>query len=125
MNIPWTGNSCCSSPASILYRLGATVVAWLVLSLVGLIWCPLHATSAITILFAMSAGCFANCRHNHTYHYFIDGPIFLVAALLFLLLTLGTAQFPSWAVWVPLSGDLLRIRINRSSTNGPSYGRET
>src|SRR5215471_4859989 len=82
--------------------LGATIFAWAILSLIGVIWRPLHASSAITILFAMSAGCFANWIRNHTYHCFIDGPLFLVAGALFLVRGFGFVQFPSWAVWLPL-----------------------
>jgi hypothetical protein len=80
----------------------AQPVAWITLSLIGLTWYRLHATSAITILFAMSAGCIANWIRNRTYHCFVDGPIFLIAGSTFLLRTLGIIQFPSSAIWVPL-----------------------
>src|SRR6266852_1930057 len=87
-------NACCSSSASMKYWLCATICSWAILSLIGTIWQPLHATSAITVLFAMSAGCFANWIRNRTYHCFIDGPLFLVAASLFLLRALGLYTFP-------------------------------
>ena len=102
-----TKNACCSSPASIEYWLGATVVAWALLSLIGLIYYPLHATSAITVLFAMAAGCFANWIRNRTYHCFVDGPLFLVAGALFLFRAIGIVRFPSWAVWFPLFAGVL------------------
>jgi hypothetical protein len=84
------------------YWLCVTICSWAILSLTGTTWQSLHATSAITILFAMSAGCFANWIRNRTYHCFIDGPLFLVAASLFLLRALGVVHFPSAAVWFPL-----------------------
>src|SRR5215471_19075551 len=95
-------NACCTSPAAAMFWFCATVVAWGILSLIGALWQPLHATSAITVLFAMSAGCFANWNRNRTYHCSIDGPLFLVGGGLFLLRTLGIVDFPSWVVWLPL-----------------------
>lgn len=95
-------DACCSSPAAIRYWLGVTIVAWAILSLIGVIWQPLHATSAITVLFAMAAGCFANWIRNRTYHCFIDGPLFLIAGSLFLLRILDIVHFRSWAIWVSL-----------------------
>ncbi|HKW98655.1 MAG TPA: hypothetical protein VJN43_13040 [Bryobacteraceae bacterium] len=95
-------SACCSSPGAILYWLCVTIVAWALLGLMGAIWEPLQAKSAITILFAMSAGCFANWIRNRTYHCLIDGPLFLVSGALFLLRRLGVVHFPSWAIWLPL-----------------------
>lgn len=94
--------ACCSSPAAIGYWLGATIIAWVVLSVMGLLWEPLHATSAITILLALSAGCFANWAHNRTYHCSIDGPLFLVAGVLFLLRKLGVFHVQPAVIWIPL-----------------------
>ena len=95
-------NACCSSPAAVVYWLCVTMCSWAVLSLIGTIWHPLHATSAIAILFAMSAGCFANWIRNRTYHCSIDGPLFLVAGALFLLQAIGIVHFPPLIVWLPL-----------------------
>jgi hypothetical protein len=103
MKSGWVKNACCSSPASFTYWLCAAFVTWAILSLIGLLWRPLHAASAITILLAMSAGCFANWMRNRTYHCFLDGPIFLVAGILFLARALGIVHFPSWVIWLPLS----------------------
>jgi hypothetical protein len=85
-----------------MYWLGATVVAWAILSVVGLIWELFHATSAITILLAMSAGCFANWARNRTYHCAIDGPLFLVAGVLFLFRKFGVFQISAMMIWIPL-----------------------
>jgi hypothetical protein len=41
--------------------------------------------SAATILFAMAIGCAANWLKNRTLHCGITGPLFLIAALVFLL----------------------------------------
>jgi len=47
---------CCSSPAAMCYWFAATLIAWGVLSLIGISWPPLHALSPATILFAMAIG---------------------------------------------------------------------
>jgi len=106
-----------------MYWLGVTIVAWAILSLIGTAWQPLHATSAITVLFAMSAGCFANWIRNRTYHCFIDGPLFLVAGSLFLLRTLGLVHFASVVIWCPLLAVVsiafwLEWRISKDRASG-------
>ena len=60
--------ACCSSPSAMCYWLGASLIAWEVLSLMGIYWRPLHALSAATILFAMAIGCVANWLRNRTLH---------------------------------------------------------
>ena len=42
------------------YWLVVSLLAWGVLSLIGIYWQPLHASSAVVCLFAMAIGCFAN-----------------------------------------------------------------
>jgi hypothetical protein len=74
--------ACCSSPAAICYWFVASLIAWGVVSLVGLYWRPLRAASAATILFAMGIGCVANWLRNRTLHCVITGPPFLLAALI-------------------------------------------
>ncbi len=91
--------TCCSSPAAMCYWLAASVIAWGVLSLIGLYWLPLHAVSAPTILLAMAIGCIANWRRNRTLHCAITGPIFLIAAFVFLLSDLSMAHVNSLLVW--------------------------
>lgn len=76
---------CCSNPASICYWFIASVAAWAVLAIIGMLWHPLHAYSAATCLFAMSIGCFANAFKNRTYHCVLTGPLFLIAAILLLI----------------------------------------
>jgi|SRR5215467_1965991 len=75
---------CCSSPASIWYWLFASLAVWALLSSIGMLWHPLHATSAGTCLLAMAGGCFANAIKNRTYHCVLTGPLFLIAGILFL-----------------------------------------
>lgn len=77
--------ACCSSPASICYWLIVSLVAWVILGIIGVFWPPLHAPSAATCLLAMAVGCFANAFKNRTYHCVITGPLFLTAALVLLL----------------------------------------
>jgi hypothetical protein len=52
---------------------------------IGIYWRPLHALSAATIVFAMAIGCIANWLRNRSFHCGITGPLFLVAAVVFLL----------------------------------------
>jgi len=91
--------ACCSSPAAMCYWFAASLIAWGVLSLIGLYWLPLHALSAATILFAMAVGCGANWRRNRTLHCAISGPLFLIAAIVFLLSDVSTVHVNSLVVW--------------------------
>ncbi len=77
--------ACCSSPASICYWLAASLVAWGVLSLIGVFWFPLHASSPSVCLFAMGIGCVANWTKHRSFHCAITGPLFLVGGVVFLL----------------------------------------
>src|SRR6266849_3442806 len=78
--------ACCTSPAAMCYWFAVSLVAWGVLSLIGIYWRPLHALSPATPLFAMAIGCVANWIRNRTFHCAITGPLFLIAALVFLLI---------------------------------------
>ena len=91
--------ACCSSPATMCYWFAASLIAWGVLSLIGLYWRALHALSAATILFAMAIGCVANWFRNRTLHCGITGPLFLIAAVLFLLSDVSIAHVNSLLVW--------------------------
>src|SRR5260370_10526867 len=81
------------------YWFDGSLVAWGVLSLIGLYWRPLHGSSAATILFAMAIGCAANWFRNRTLHCAITGPLFLVAAVVFLLSDVTTTHVNSFLVW--------------------------
>jgi hypothetical protein len=94
-----TQEGCCSSPSSMFYWCMVSLVAWGLLSLVGLVWHPLHATSAVTILFAAAIGCFANWVKNRTYHCSISAWIFLAGAVVFLLTDTGLIQIEPRFVW--------------------------
>jgi hypothetical protein len=91
--------ACCTSPASACYWFAISLVAWGVLSLIGIFWRPLHALAAVTALFAMAIGCVANWRRNRTLHCAITGPLFLIAALVFLLSDLTGTHLNSLLVW--------------------------
>ena len=92
--------ACCSSPASIGYWFAASLVAWGVLSLFGIYWHPLHASSASTILFAMAIGCSANWLRNRTLHCAVSGPVFLIAAFVLLLSGVTTLRVNVSWVWI-------------------------
>jgi hypothetical protein len=92
--------ACCSSPAAIYYWFAASLVAWGILSLLGIYWHPLHASSATTILFAMAIGCAANWLRNRTFHCAISGPVFLIAALVFLLSGMTTFRVSVSWIWI-------------------------
>jgi len=81
------------------YWLAASLIAWGVLGAVGNYWHPLHWYSASTILFAMGAGCVANWRKNHSFHCAVTGPLFLVAASLFLLAEVNMMRVNYSLVW--------------------------
>jgi len=91
--------ACCSSPAAMCYWSAASLVAWGGLSLIGLYWSPLDALSAAAILFAMVIGCVANWLRNRTLHCAITGPLFLIAAVVFLLSDMSMAHVNSLLVW--------------------------
>jgi hypothetical protein len=90
---------CCSSPAAMCYWSAASLIAWGVLSVVGSYWRPLHASSAATVLLAMAIGCVANWFRNRTLHCAITGPLFLVAAAVFLLPGVSRAHVNRLWVW--------------------------
>ena len=79
------GRACCSSPAAICYWFMVSLMAWGVLSLIGIYWSPLHTSSTATCLFAMAIGCLANWLRNRTFHCAITGPLFLIGGVTFLL----------------------------------------
>lgn len=91
--------ACCSSPAAMCFWFAASLIAWGVLSLIGIYWHPLHALSAATILFAMAIGCMANWLRNRSFHCAITGPLFLIAAVMFLLSNMSMARVNSLLVW--------------------------
>ena len=91
--------ACCSSPAAMGYWIAVSLVAWGVLSVIGIYWHPLLALSAATILFAMAIGCAANWLKNRTLHCGITGPLFLIAALVFLLSDVMMTHVNNFFVW--------------------------
>ena len=91
--------ACCTSPAAVCYWFAVSLVAWGVLSLIGIYWRPLHAPSAAACLFAIAIGCAANWLRNRTFHCAITGPLFLIAALVFLVSDLTGTHLNSLLVW--------------------------
>ncbi len=91
--------ACCNSPAAMCYWFAASLIAWGGLSLAGIYWRPLHASSAATILFAMAIGCVANWLRHRTLHCAITGPLFFIAAVVFLLSDMSAARGNSLWIW--------------------------
>ena len=91
--------ACCSSPSAMCYWCTVSLASWGLLSLVGIYWHPLHATSATTVLFAASIGCFANWIKNRTFHCAITTWIFLAGAVVFLLRSVGLIEVEPRFVW--------------------------
>jgi len=81
------------------YWFGASLIAWGLLSVVGIYWYPLHWYSAPTILFAVGIGCIANWLRNRSFHCALTAPLFLIAAMLFLLDILSIARVNVSLVW--------------------------
>jgi len=92
--------ACCSSPAAICYWFIVSLLAWGVLSLVGIYWRPLHASSWATCLFAIAIGCFANWRKNRTFHCSITGPLFLIGGVMLLLSGVRVIHVDTRSVWL-------------------------
>jgi hypothetical protein len=91
--------ACCSSPAAIRYWFITSLMAWGVLSLVGVYCRPLHVSSAATCLLAMAIGCFANWLRNRTFHCAITGPLFLIGGVMFLLSGVHVVHVNTHWVW--------------------------
>jgi hypothetical protein len=91
--------ACCTSPAAMCYWFIVSLIAWGVLSFIGIYWRPLHAPSAAACLFAMAIGCLANWLKNRSFHCAITGPLFLIAGLAFLLARVGVIHFNTVLVW--------------------------
>ena len=91
--------ACCTSAAALRYCFAVSLVAWGVLSLIGVFWPPLQAWSPATPLFAIAIGCVANWIRNRTFHCAITGPLFLIAAAVFLLLEVTRTHVNSVSVW--------------------------
>lgn len=81
------------------YWFAASLIAWGVLGAGGVYGYPLHWYSAATILFAAGIGCLANWLRNRSFHCAITGPLFLIAAILFLADSLGLARMNVNLVW--------------------------
>lgn len=92
--------ACCSSPFAMCFWCFASLLAWGALSLIGIYWYTLHATSAATICFAVAIGCGANWLRNRTLHCGLTGPLFLVAGVLFLLSDARISRINPGMVWL-------------------------
>ena len=93
------GSPCCSSPAAMCYWAAASLIAWGLLSLIGICWRPFRAFSATTIYLAMAAGCGANWLRNRTLHCGITAPLFLMAGLVSFLSETCVISLNTRLVW--------------------------
>jgi hypothetical protein len=75
------------------------LIAWGLLSFVGIYWKPFRALSATTIYLAMAAGCAANWFRNRTLHCGVTAPQFLLAGLVSLLSETHITYVDSDLVW--------------------------
>lgn len=89
----------CTSPAAIGYWIVVSLIVWGALSFIGIYWHPLHASSAATILLAMAVGCAANWFLNRSLHCAITGPLFLIAAVVFLLSDMSMFHVSDRVLW--------------------------
>jgi len=81
------------------YWFAVSLMAWGVLSLMGIYWRPLRGSSAAACLFAMAIGCLANWRRNRSFHCAITGPLFLIAGVVFLLSGVRMIHVNTLWVW--------------------------
>ena len=91
--------ACCTSPSAMCYWFATSLIAWGVLSFIGIYWHPLHASSAPTILFAMAIGCVANWFKNRSFHCGMTAPLFFFAGIVFLLSELEMTHINVAFVW--------------------------
>ena len=91
--------ACCTTPSAICYWFAASLIAWGILSFIGIYWHSLHASAAPAILFAMAIGCGANWIKNRSFHCGITGPLFFIAGIVLLLSELRVTRFNVSFVW--------------------------
>ena len=81
------------------YWIVVSLIAWGMLSLIGIYWRPLHASSAAACVLAMGIGCVANWFKNRSFHCAITAPLFLIASVAFLLAGLRVIHLNILLVW--------------------------
>jgi len=84
----------------VVYWSTVSLIAWVALSLFGLLWHPLHGSSATTICLAVAIGCFANWTKHRTLHCGITGPLFAIAGAIFLLSDVRPVAIHPGFVWL-------------------------
>src|SRR5690349_9287663 len=81
---------CCSSPAAMCYWFATSLIAWGVLGVARVYWSPLHWYSASTILISHRNRLHSQLAEESLV--VITGPLFVIAATLFLVGSLGLAH---------------------------------
>jgi hypothetical protein len=113
------------------YWVAASLIAWGLLSLVGIYWNPFRAFSETTIFLAMAAGCVANWFRNRTLHCGITAPLFLMAGLVSLLSEMRVIYIDTHLMWpfvvigIGIAFLLEWRYAARSSSYGTSYSRRS
>ena len=91
---------CCSTPEAIRYWFVASLLAWGILSLVGMYWYPLRWYAASTALFGMGIGCVANWFKNRSFHCALTAPLFLIVGIVFALADRSVLRVNVGTVWL-------------------------
>ena len=92
-------NISCTSPAAWCYWAVVSLVAWGALSIIGIYWQPLQASSAARCLLAAAVGCAANWFRHRSLHCAITAPIFLIGGVVFLLSDARVIRVRDSEVW--------------------------
>jgi hypothetical protein len=103
----------------------ASLLAWGVLSLIGIYWYPLRAYSAATICLAVAIGCGANWLRNRTLHCGITGPLFLLAGAAFLLSDMHifpTSPSVVWSIVAVVAGLSFLLEWRYAARSQPCSG---
>jgi hypothetical protein len=121
-NLTKQAEACCTSPAAMCYWLTVSLIPWGVMSLIGIYWRPLAASSAAAFLFAMAVGCLANWLRNRSLHCAITGPFFLLAGVVFLLSGVRMVHVNTLLVWPSvLIGTAIAFLLESRYAKGRGY----
>ena len=89
---------CCSSWQSLCFW-GCAFVVFYAAGLLAIYWLHLQSYQTTALFAALGLACVVNAARNRTFHCFITGPFFLLAALAFALNTTGVWSIPAGVLW--------------------------
>jgi hypothetical protein len=90
---------CCSSWQSLCFW-GCAFVVFYAAGLLAIYLLHLQSYQTTALFSALGLACVANAVRNRTFHCFITGPFFLLAALAFALSTAGVWRIPTGVLWI-------------------------